>query len=38
LIADGEKNGNLLLDGRGVKVENYPYGNFIGPTIIDNVD
>jgi malonate-semialdehyde dehydrogenase (acetylating) / methylmalonate-semialdehyde dehydrogenase len=38
LIADGEKNGTLLLDGRGVKVENYPNGNFIGPTIIDNCD
>ena len=37
LIADGEKNCDLLLDGRGVKVEGYPKGNFIGPTIIDNV-
>lgn len=36
LIADGEKNAKLLLDGRGVKVEGYPNGNWIGPTIIDN--
>ena len=37
LIADGEKNCSLLLDGRGVKVDGYPNGNFVGPTIIDNV-
>lgn len=37
LIADGEKNATLLLDGRGVKVEGYPNGNWIGPTVIDNV-
>jgi malonate-semialdehyde dehydrogenase (acetylating)/methylmalonate-semialdehyde dehydrogenase len=36
LIADGEKNGTLLLDGRGVKVEGYPKGNWVGPTVIDN--
>lgn len=36
LIADGEKNGKLLLDGRGVKVEGYPNGNWVGPTIIDH--
>lgn len=36
LIADGEKNATLLLDGRGVKVEGYPKGNWIGPTVIDN--
>ena len=36
LIADGEKNATLLLDGRGVKVEGYPKGNWVGPTIIDN--
>ena len=29
--ADGAK---ILLDGRGVTVENYPDGNFVGPTII----
>lgn len=37
LVADGEKNATLLLDGRDVKVDAYPKGNFIGPTIIDNV-
>ena len=26
-----------MLDGRGVKVDGYPKGNFVGPTIIDNV-
>jgi malonate-semialdehyde dehydrogenase (acetylating)/methylmalonate-semialdehyde dehydrogenase len=36
LIADGEKNAKLLLDGRGVKVEGYPKGNWVGPTIIDH--
>lgn len=36
LIADGEKNAKLLLDGRGVKVDGYPKGNFIGPTVIDH--
>lgn len=38
LIADGEKNATLLLDGRGAKVEGYPNGNWIGASIIDNVD
>jgi len=38
LIADGEKNGDLLLDGRGVTVEGYPDGNWIGPSIIDGCD
>ena len=37
LIADGEKNCEVLLDGRGVKVQGYPNGNFVGPTIIDHV-
>jgi len=37
LIADGAKNATVLLDGRGVKVPGYPNGNFVGPTIIDNV-
>lgn len=27
----------MLLDGRGVKVPGYPKGNWVGPTIIDNV-
>lgn len=38
LIADGEKNGKLLLDGRNVKVDGYPKGNWIGPTVIDHCD
>ena len=38
LIADGEKNASLLLDGRNPKVEGYPDGNWIGPTIIDGCD
>jgi malonate-semialdehyde dehydrogenase (acetylating) / methylmalonate-semialdehyde dehydrogenase len=38
LIADGEKNGKILLDGRNVKVEGYPKGNWIGPTVIDHCD
>lgn len=37
LIADGEKNADLLLDGRRPKVDGYPNGNWVGPTIIDNV-
>lgn len=37
LIADGEKHADLLLDGRGPKVDGYPNGNWVGPTIIDNV-
>eukprot|EP00343_Euplotes_focardii_P012305 CAMPEP_0205833984 /NCGR_PEP_ID=MMETSP0206-20130828/50434_1 /ASSEMBLY_ACC=CAM_ASM_000279 /TAXON_ID=36767 /ORGANISM="Euplotes focardii, Strain TN1" /LENGTH=344 /DNA_ID=CAMNT_0053140793 /DNA_START=477 /DNA_END=1511 /DNA_ORIENTATION=+ len=37
LIESGARNGKLLLDGRNVKVEGYPEGNWIGPTVIDNV-
>ena len=37
LIESGAKDGDLLLDGRHPKVEGYPDGNWIGPTIIDNV-
>ena len=37
LIGDGEKNASLLLDGRGVTVDGYPNGNWVGPTVIDNV-
>ena len=38
LIASAEEEGaTLLLDGRGYKVEGYPNGNWIGPTLIDNV-
>lgn len=38
LVADGEKNATLLLDGRNPKVEGYPKGNWVGASIIDNVD
>merc|ERR1712166_1068228 len=33
LIADGEKNASLLLDGRNPVVEGYPHGNWIGPVM-----
>jgi malonate-semialdehyde dehydrogenase (acetylating) / methylmalonate-semialdehyde dehydrogenase len=37
-IDKGEKEGaKLLLDGRGAKVEGYPAGNWIGPTVFDDV-
>lgn len=32
-----KEGGKLILDGRNVKVPEYPLGNFVGPTIIDNV-
>ena len=36
LIGSAEtEGGNILLDGRGVQVEAYPNGNFIGPTVIE---
>jgi len=38
LIADGEKSGKLLLDGRNPVVEGYPNGNWVGPTVIDHCD
>lgn len=31
-----DEGATLLLDGRGAKVDGYPDGNFIGPTIITN--
>jgi malonate-semialdehyde dehydrogenase (acetylating)/methylmalonate-semialdehyde dehydrogenase len=38
LIALGEKQGaNVLLDGRNAKVSRYEKGNFVNPTILDNV-
>jgi malonate-semialdehyde dehydrogenase (acetylating)/methylmalonate-semialdehyde dehydrogenase len=37
LIANGAEHCDLLLDGRNPVVEGYPKGNWIGPTIIDNV-
>jgi malonate-semialdehyde dehydrogenase (acetylating)/methylmalonate-semialdehyde dehydrogenase len=37
-IDSGLKDGaKLLLDGRGVRVERYPNGYFVGPTIFENV-
>jgi len=36
LIASAEEQGaEILLDGRGTKVEGFPDGNFMGPTVID---
>ncbi|EJD55669.1 methylmalonate-semialdehyde dehydrogenase [Auricularia subglabra TFB-10046 SS5] len=36
LIGSAEtEGGKILLDGRGIKVEGYPDGNFVGPTIIE---
>ena len=32
-----EEGATLLLDGRGVTVPDYPNGNFVGPTILSNV-
>jgi len=32
-----QEGATLLLDGRGIKVEGYPNGYFLGPTIFDNV-
>lgn len=37
LIEKGSKEAKVLLDGRGVKVQGFEKGNFVGPTIIDNV-
>lgn len=38
LIGTGvEEGASLLLDGRGITVEGYEKGNFVGPTIFDNV-
>ncbi len=38
-IESGVKDGaTLLLDGRGAKVERYPRGYFVGPTIFENVN
>ena len=33
-----DEGATLLLDGRGVVVEDYPNGNFVGPTIISNMN
>src|SRR5579862_4850788 len=38
LIARGEKDGaKILIDGRNSKVANYESGNFVKPTILDNL-
>lgn len=38
-IERGEAEGaKLALDGRGLRVEGYPKGNFLGPTVFDAVD
>jgi|TARA_B100000700_G_scaffold45221_1_gene47222 malonate-semialdehyde dehydrogenase (acetylating)/methylmalonate-semialdehyde dehydrogenase len=38
LIEAGAKEGaTLALDGRGLKVEGYPNGNFVGPTVFSDV-
>lgn len=33
-----DQGAECLLDGRGVKVPKYPNGNFVGPTVLNNVD
>lgn len=36
LLATHEKEGGkFILDGRNVKVNGYPNGNFVGPTIME---
>lgn len=38
LIGEGVRDGaTLLLDGRNLKVKGYEKGNFVGPTLFDNV-
>ncbi|SLJ84415.1 CoA-acylating methylmalonate-semialdehyde dehydrogenase [Psychrobacter sp. DAB_AL43B] len=38
LISTGvEEGASLILDGRGITVEGFEKGNFVGPTIFDNV-
>ncbi|KAL8704555.1 MAG: hypothetical protein Q9201_002290 [Fulgogasparrea decipioides] len=38
IITSAEQEGaTILLDGRGYKPEKYPNGNFLGPTVITNV-
>jgi malonate-semialdehyde dehydrogenase (acetylating)/methylmalonate-semialdehyde dehydrogenase len=32
-----EEGADLVLDGRGIEVEGYPEGFFVGPTVFDNV-
>ncbi len=38
-ISTGEQDGaKLLLDGRNYKIQGYENGNFVGPTLFDNVN
>jgi malonate-semialdehyde dehydrogenase (acetylating)/methylmalonate-semialdehyde dehydrogenase len=37
IIEVSTKEAKVLLDGRGIKVKGYEKGNFIGPTVIDEV-
>ena len=38
-IARGAVEGaEAVLDGRGIRVDGYPNGNFVGPTVLDRVD
>lgn len=38
-IARGAAEGaEAVLDGRGIRVDGYPNGNFVGPTVLDRVD
>lgn len=32
-----EEGADLLLDGRGIRVDGYPHGFFVGPTVFDGV-
>jgi malonate-semialdehyde dehydrogenase (acetylating)/methylmalonate-semialdehyde dehydrogenase len=39
IISSAEKEGGkILLDGRNCKVDNYPKGNWVGPTIISDLN
>lgn len=38
IIGGAEAEGaSLILDGRSVQIDGYPHGNWLGPTVIDNV-
>ena len=38
MITQGEQQGaKILLDGRGVQVDGYENGTFVGPTVVENV-
>jgi malonate-semialdehyde dehydrogenase (acetylating)/methylmalonate-semialdehyde dehydrogenase len=39
IIDKSEKQGaKILLDGRNIKVKNYENGNFVGPTVLADVN